>query len=151
MVKPCHKVLCSMICFVILSKTLFSQTNRDFSRLMDLYNEVKAFVSTADGPIPTRVVPPPAMHFDYCYPCDKARQAEYSTESAEFVNRYLQPEMEYIDKANEVISRLNIQVIDTNLTQEKIEVMRMEMFQAIIKISERNLRRLSYVWESYKD
>lgn len=152
MVKPWHKVLFSLISFLLLDITLFPQSNNtNLTKLMDLYNEVKAFASTADGPIPTRVVAPPVMHFDYCYPCDKARQAEYSRDAAIFVNTYLHPERQYIDKANEVISGLKVQVAFTDLAPEKIEEMKTEMFQAIIKISERSLRRLTYSWETYKD
>ena len=152
MVKPCHKALCFVISFSILSTSLFTQTNApDLSRMMDQYNQVKDFASSADGPIPTRVVAPPVMHFDYCYPCDRARQAEYETASADFINKYLQPEIDYIKKADEVIGGLNQQVAFTNLSPEKIEEMKNEMVGAIVKISDRNHQKLAYAWESYKD
>ena len=152
MVKPCHKALCFLVSLLILSIALFAQTNAPvLSRIMAQYNEVKDFASKADDPIPTRVVPPPVMHFDYCYPCDKARQAEYVTASADFVNKYLQPEIDYIKKADEVIGGLNQQVAFTDLTPDKIDELKNEMVRAIVKISDRNHRKLAYAWESYKD
>jgi len=152
MVKPCHKALCSFISFLILHITLFSQTNEpDFAKLIAQYNEVKDFASNADGPIPTRFVTPPVMHFDYCYPCDKVRQAEYSKGSEDFVNKYLNPEVQYIKKADEVIGGLNQQVAFTNLTQEKIDQMKNEMIEATIKLSDRNHRKLAHAWDEFKD
>jgi len=135
-----------------MNTTLFSQTNEpDFAKLMAQYNEVKDFASKADGPIPTKLASPPVMYFDYCYRCDKERQAEYSRDSTIFVNKYLYPELEYINKASEVMGGLNVQVAYTNLTREKIDEMTMEMMQAMIKISERNIRKLAHAWDSYKD
>lgn len=91
------------------------------------------------------------MHFDYCYPCDKVRQAEYSKGSEDFINKYLHPELQYIKKADEVIGGLNQQVAFTNLTPEKIGEMKNEMIEAIIKLSDRNHRKLAHAWDEFKD
>src|SRR5688572_14584269 len=152
MVKPCHKALCFLLSFLILNITLFAQTNDpDFGKLMDQYNEVKEFASKAEGPIPTRLESVTVMYFDYCYPCDKVRKAEYEKASADFVNKYLRPEIDYIKKAEEVIGGLNHQLVFTNLTEEKIDEMKNEMIEAMIKFSDRNHRKLAYAWESLKD
>jgi len=129
--------------------TVTAQLPEIHKSIIALHDEVMNYVqhSSVENFDPP---PPPTIYFDYCFPCDKERQAIYVRDSINFMNACMGEDSIYMNKANAVLNffanrRLYRFAYDTVKGQQ----MESDMLNAKIAIAQRLQARLVVAWKKY--
>ena len=127
-----------------------SSSNKEIPpNILNAYNEVLNFVKD-QSPI-TESPSPPSIGFDYCYPCDKDRQAAFRRDSVAFM-KWTEQERENLARAMQVIGyfgsrKANRLPYDSSVARTMEE----EMFDAFDKIMDRLGKKLLQVWNKLQN
>jgi|GEM_PF-6821042 len=117
--------------------------------ILSAYNEVLNFIED-QSPI-TESPSPPSKGFDYCYPCDKDRQATFKRDSVVFM-KWTEKERENLARAMQVIAYFGYRKANRlSYDSSAARSMEQEMFDAFQKIMDRLGKKLLQVWNKYQD
>jgi hypothetical protein len=94
---------------------------------------------------------PPSIGFDYCYPCDKQRQATYVQDSIKFM-KYIEREQENVAACIHVIHLFDLMHSDDRPYDNKRgEAMVSDMHDGIPVILDRIGKKLTLAWTTYRN
>jgi hypothetical protein len=131
-----------------------SQTSKPAAvplNIKDMYNDVLKYVEKIRADNSFNIPEPPGMYFDYCYPCDVARQAAFKSDSARFIQTFLGEETANIYKAVKVIAYFqNLKSAHLSFDSAASAKICAEMRQSIYSIAFRIYKKLIAVWDRYK-
>jgi hypothetical protein len=135
--------------FAFLPITASAQLPEIHKSIVALHDEVMNYINNLpkqDGELP----PPPSMYFDYCFPCDKERQAIYVRDSTNFMNACYGEDTIYLNKASTVLhffaSRREFKFAYDTVKGQQMEI---NMLNAKIIIAQRVQTRLVQAWSKY--
>ncbi|MFL5811101.1 MAG: hypothetical protein ACJ749_16385 [Flavisolibacter sp.] len=118
--------------------------------IKEMYNDVLKFVEKLRAQGNFEIPEPPGIYFDYCYPCDVARQTAFSNDSAKFIETFLSEEIANVYKAGELFLHLRYLRSHAPVDSAAIDKMYHEMHQCIYVIGTRIYSKLVAVWDRYK-
>jgi len=142
-----QRILISL--FVFLPITVTAQLPPIHPSIVALHDEVMNFVHNLpkkDDDLP----PPPSWYYDYCFPCDKERQAIYVRDSINFMNACMGKDSIYLNKANTVLTHIaNRRLYKFAYDTVQGQQMEINMMNAKIIIAQRVQSRLVAAWSKY--
>jgi len=143
------KILAVFI-FLLPTKYSLCQVPPVPQNIYDLYNEVLKYVDNVPKETDLHPAVPPSTYYDYCFPCDKERQAVFIRDSIAFMDGYMGEEVRYMKKANTVMDYFN----DKRVKKQKFDSltflkMSPNMFRAKIVIAQRMQVKLTAAWKEY--
>ena len=118
--------------------------------ILRAHDEVMAYVDSAKPLKDLKPPPPPSTYYDYCYPCDKAKQKSYSDANNKFMKEYLGEEFSVMDKANSVLNYFQ-ELRSKHLPFDSTAFLKLtaDMFHALLFLSERIETKLAAAWDKY--
>jgi hypothetical protein len=115
------------------------------------YSALIAYVNHPYSAEFTSNVAPPDYSYDYCYPCDAARNKAFHDDSLAFMNSFLSEEYEYLERAAAVMTYLQIPTLHYGVDSVLNSRARTNVFNAIVSITKRVQTKLIGVWNRYKN
>jgi len=142
-----------MKCFIgviLFCYGAYSQSPPVPKPIIDQYNEVMNFVKKAPPLGKLNPPPPPSTYLDYCFPCDKERQAQVARDSINFTDVYMGEETAMLKKANRVGEHFaNRRVMKVAFDSSAFLKMTRDMFNAKMVLSQRIQAKLMAAWKKY--
>lgn len=122
--------------------------------IQNTFDEVVNYVITEKQKEEHEILPdpPPDASFDYCFPCDEERKAQYSRDTATYLEKFFGQHGSMISKAIQVKKYFQWR-IDKNLPYDKEAAARMieKMDKDIDFLRNDMLKRVLTAWNLYKN
>jgi len=103
-----------------------------------LYDEVMHYVKNLSKDKDFTPTVPPTTYYDYCFPCDQKRQAQFAKDSIKFMDEYMGEENTQMKKVAQVTKEATA-----------FEDIEHDMMMASITIAQRMQAKLAAAWKIY--
>ncbi len=118
--------------------------------ILKAHDEVMAYVDSVKPLKDLQPPPPPSTYYNYCYPCDKAKQKLYTEARNKFMKEYLGEEFSVMDKANSVLNYFQ-ELRSKHRPFDSTAFLKLtpDMFHALLFLSKRIEAKLAAAWDRY--
>ena len=118
--------------------------------ILKAHDEVMAYVDSVKPLKDLKPPPPPSTYYDYCYPCDKAKQKLYTDARNKFMKEYLGEEFSVMDKANSVLNYFH-ELRSKHRPFDSTAFLKLtpDMFHALLFLSKRIEAKVAAAWDKY--